>query len=389
MMPKKEDYIAILIQKQWLGTLSEEEANALNKWKAENPRHQEFFDQITSPEYFSYSQLRFRKVRKAAIAERIQKEFPLDISEEVPGVPFVHRIHFLKTAWFRYAAAIILIITGITLYYSLFHTPQPNREVIQNAPLSIPNDILPGFNRAVLTLSDGNKVELNSAASETIADGTLSIENKNGQLIYQDRDRSVINTMTTPRGGQYQLTLPDGSKVWLNAASSITYPTAFNGEAREVSITGEVFFEVTKNARQPFIVRTYKEDIEVLGTEFNVNAYEDEPHLKTSLIAGSVKIGNQTLRPGQAMINGQVIRTDVKQDVAWKNGYFNFNGADLAVVLRQLSRWYDINIQIRNPPSKRKFSGELPRNLTLQQVIHILEVMNVQFTIENKTLIVK
>jgi hypothetical protein len=313
----------------------------------------------------------------------------------------VQRVHLLKTAWFKYAAAILLLIAAATTYFFI-HTSKPETAVINAIPPPATGDIPPGFNRAVLTLSDGRKVELDSAASETISDGTLSIENNNGQLIYSGRPPTPFekggaakrrgisfNTMTTPRGGQYQLTLSDGTRVWLNAASSITYPTAFTGKTREVQITGEAFFEVKANKEKPFIVTTSTDKITVLGTAFNVNAYADEPSIKTSLLEGSVNVNDRNIKPGQAYHGGKVIQTDVIQDVAWKNGAFIFNGSDLRAVMRQLARWYDIEVKYKGRVSDEKFSGKLTRDLPLSQVLEVLKSFNIRTRLVGKTLIVE
>ncbi len=314
----------------------------------------------------------------AAILNDGEKEKPYQVS----------RIHFLKTTWFRYAAAIIVILTGLFIYYNFSRTSGSGNKMSRIAPPSVPADIPPGYNRAVLTLSDGQKIALDSNASETINDGRLAIANTNGRLNYTGADVVAMNTMTTPRGGQYQLTLSDGTKVWLNAMSSITYPTAFRESKREVTITGEAYFEVTKNKSKPFIVRTLHESINVLGTSFNVNAYADEAE-KTTLVEGSIKIEGKIVQPGQAFSGGQIIATNIDQDIAWKNGAFNFNGADLPQAMRILSRWYDIHVKYEGPVKPRKFRGELPRNLPLSEVLKILKDMDVQFALEGKNLIVK
>jgi ferric-dicitrate binding protein FerR (iron transport regulator) len=196
--------------------------------------------------------------------------------------------------------------------------------------------------------------------------------------------------LTTPRGGQYQLTLPDGSRVWLNAMSSITYPVLFSEKERKVNITGEVYFEVEKKPGHPFIVNTRAESITVLGTHFNIRAYENEGDVKTSLLEGSVKVADKILDPGQAYVDGNVLTTDTEQDVAWKNGYFNFDGADLKTVMQQLERWYDIEVVYKgqSSPGKYQFHGEMQRSLRLSQVIRILNAMEIQFSIEGKKLIV-
>ncbi len=151
--------------------------------------------------------------------------------------------------------------------------------------------------------------------------------------------------------------------MWLNAASSITFPTAFREKQREVKITGEVYFEVTKNSSKPFIVKTFKDEIKVLGTTFNINSYMEEGYIKTTLLEGAIEINKQILKPGQAYRNGQIVKTDVEQDIARKNGYFNFNGTDLASAMRQIGRWYNIDVNYEG-----KNSGQLLRkkcNVTL------------------------
>ncbi len=249
------------------------------------------------------------------------------------------------------------------------------------------NDVLPGSNRAVLTLSDGRKVELVPETKKITEAGT-HIQNENGKLVYQKTERVVMNTMSTPRGGQYQLTLPDGTNVWLNAASSITYPTAFINNTREVTITGEAYFEVVKNAAKPFIVNTYKDEITVLGTAFNVNAYTDEENMKTSLREGSVKIAEKILKPGQAYVNGKIIDANIEQDIGWKNGVFAFNDADLPTVMRQLSRWYNVDVVYAGPVPDGKFNGKIGRSLTLEQVLKGLTSTRIKYRIENQNKII-
>ncbi len=208
----------------------------------------------------------------------------------------VHRVHFLKTAWFRYAAAIAILIIGITVYYTFSHTPQPENKVANTTPPSVSNDVMPGSDRAVLTLSNGQQVVLDSTTSATIEDGKLSIENHQGRLSYNDAHVYALNTMTTPKGGQYQIVLADGTKVWLNAASSITYPRLFPTRLEKFPSRERAYFEVAKNEAKPFHVKTPKETVEVIGTHFNVNAYTDEAATKTSLLEGKVKIGDQVLQ---------------------------------------------------------------------------------------------
>jgi transmembrane sensor len=336
----------------------------------------------------------------------------------------VHRIHFLRTAWFRYAAA-VLIIFGIGAY--LWNTQKQKEKPVvaqtQN-PNPVKNDVAPGGNKATLTLADGTKIILDSASDGIIAkQGNVTIEKNQNKIIYPSlREGSGVgsnnisyNTMTTPRGGQYQLTLPDGSQVWLDAESSIKYPTAFTGKERKVRITGEAYFEVAKNKTKPFIVSVSSGDgkretesktleIEVLGTHFNVNAYKEEPTKNITLLEGSVRLTSHfspvtsvlTLKPGQqGQLNPRneklslAVHPDIEQVMAWKNGLFNFNNVDLQTMMRQLERWYDITVQYQGAIPKMTFKGELDRGLQLSQVLEILKDQEIRYTIQGRTLLIQ
>lgn len=333
-----------------------------------------------------------------------------DLSPEV--VPVAHRVHFLKTAWFRYAAAVILIATGVTIY--LVNNDSAIQPTDQNAKKQ-QNDIQPGGDRAILTLADGKKIILDNAANGNLADqgNTKIIKLTSGQLAYNasiSMRRGVeadplYNTISTPRGGQYQIVLPDGSKVWLNAASSIKFPTAFTGERREVTVSGEAYMEIVKNTKQPFFVHTNKATLQVLGTSFNINAYTDEETEKTTLIEGSVKVvrdelsdkkSNQILlKPGQEAVlapNSQLTThaANIERALAWKNGVFQFDQATIPVVMRQLARWYDLEIHYADPMSivDRSFKGKLQRSLPLSRILKLLEKGGINFKLEGRTLTV-
>ncbi|HXO76303.1 MAG TPA: FecR family protein, partial [Puia sp.] len=274
----------------------------------------------------------------------------------------------------RYAAAAAIILLASTIFLITRNTTsKPTIAAIKPQPS---NKIKPGTQKAMLTLADGTVVTLDSTANGKIAQqgATQVMKLANGQIRYQtanttaERDKVAYNVMSTPMGGQYQLTLPDGSNVWLNAGSSITYPTAFPGNTREVKITGEVYFEVAKDKNKAFHVTAGDQEIEVLGTHFNINAYTDEDHIKTSLLEGAVKVNKVLLQPGQAFTHGKVEPTNVDQDIAWKNGVFNFNNQTLAQVMRQLARWYDLEIIYPQGIPQKEYGGEIGRNLTLDQV---------------------
>ncbi|MBW7892668.1 MAG: FecR family protein [Chitinophagaceae bacterium] len=292
----------------------------------------------------------------------------------------------LGKRWFGYAAAIAVIIGTVVLYYA-FREEVPETHEIAQTELPA-EDVLPGSDRAILTLSNGQKVELSSSGRQVIKDGDISIQNVDGSLVYSNADEATINTMTTPRGGQYKLKLPDGTMVWLNASSSISYPTAFKGNTREVSMTGEAYFEVSKNPAKPFIVKTFRDEIRVTGTSFNVNSYTDEDDIKTSLLEGMVEINGVRLSPGKAYIGGKVINTDIEKDVAWKNGAFYFHQVKLKEAMRQIARWYDIEVNYEANVSEMELRGEIGRNLTLQQVLDGLQDKYLHFRLEGRKLIV-
>lgn len=318
----------------------------------------------------------------------------------------VHRTQLLKTAWFRYAAAIIVMVAGAALYF-WYEKPAANQ--LSEAPVVIQAPVLdlpPGGDRAILTLADGSAIVLDAAANGTLAkQGETEIKKlADGRIAYQKPRKGAApaaiayNTMRTPRGGQYQIVLPDGTKVWLNAASSITYPTVFADKERRVSITGEVYFEVAKNPEMPFHVEAGDVDIKVLGTHFNVNAYDDEDLSRTTLLEGGVQLTKSgkpfTIRPGQqaqwTIQNNDLIKVaddvDIDQVMAWKRGLFEFSNINLEAIMRQVSRWYDVEVILEKKYTHKKFGGGISRNLPIRNLLEMLEANGVKFTLEGKTL---
>lgn len=305
----------------------------------------------------------------------------------------------LRSTWLRSAAAVlILLLGGGAVYFALNKKP---RAIVQT--IAVTTDVLPGGNKAVLTLSGGRQIVLDSAQRGDLAiEGNTRVSKAaDGKLSYNALNSAAstaYNTLSTPRGGQYQLTLSDGTVVWLNAASSITYPTAFSGDRREVAITGEAYFEVKYRANQPFRVRVGKDTVEDLGTHFNINAYTDEPGMKTTLLEGRVRVdapgGSVVLEPGQQAVSqaGSPIKingtADMEEAVAWKNGLFQFNRADIQTVMRQIARWYNVEVRFEGPVSHDRFWGKLPRDLNASQVLKVLQKEQVHFKIQDKTIIV-
>lgn len=296
--------------------------------------------------------------------------------------------------WWSAAAAILVLCIAGGTWYGLQHRRSAMQAV--NGPKAV-HDVNPGKEGAILTLANGKTIVLDSLGNGLVAkqNGTQVVLN-NGSLRYNAAEAEAIsfNTITTPRGRKFQLVLPDGSKVWLNAASSLRFPTAFTGNERTVEITGEAFFDVSKDAVRPFRVKINDHaDIQVLGTQFNVNAYTDEASIHTTLLEGAVRIRSNTqsriLSPGQqAQISNSrgdlliVEPAGLEQVTAWKEGFFNFRGASLQEVMRELARWYDLEVIYEGKVPDQQFEGELPRTLQLSQVIKILTKVDVKFRIE-------
>lgn len=315
------------------------------------------------------------------------------------ALPEVTRVHFIHSAWFRYAAAVIVAIGLIGFFY--INNTKKNAGATQTA-----SEIKPGRSGAVLTLADGSQVVLDSLKNGVVADqnGSTAVL-RGGQLAYDPAGSTTgstaYNKVTTPKGRQFEITLPDGTKVWLNAASSIRYPTAFAGKERMVEINGEAYLEVAKDAGKPFRVNVPgRAKIDVLGTSFNVSAYDNDRVVNATLLEGSIKVNGVKIDPGQqALVAGnadadntltgpEVSKADVNKAVAWKNGLFNFEGATLEEVMKQLERWYDIDVVYAAGIPNIAFGGEMTKNISLQGLLIVLEKSDVHFKLDGRKLIV-
>ena len=300
------------------------------------------------------------------------------------------------------AAAVFVLLAGAGTWLLLRNKTGESTMIAQQQRFK--NDVGPGRNAAILTLAGGKEIVLDSSATGTIGkQNNAVIVNNNGQLIYKTLHEKptgiFFNTLTTPRGSQYQMILPDGSKVWLNAASSITYPVAFGGERRVVTITGEAYFEVAKNEAQPFVVQEGDMSVQVLGTHFDVNGYADEADRKTMLLEGSVRIldkgSNSLLKPGQQAVLDRhddkiqiVDHPNVEAVMAWKNGTFLFEDATIESIMRQVARWYDVEV-VYNTSISKHFVADIPRNVPLSRLLELLELTDqVHFRIEGKKITV-
>ncbi|KIO74504.1 hypothetical protein TH53_26050 [Pedobacter lusitanus] len=306
------------------------------------------------------------------------------------------------------AAAILFVVSAGTYYLKPFSFNSHPALLKQTAKTEFPQ-ILPGGNKATLTLANGRKITLDEAGNGRLAEqaGMIITKTKDGQLVYTVSDRGNLingqtetNVISTPKGGQYQINLPDGTKVWLNAASSLRFPVVFTGAERKVSLTGEAYFEVAKAyPAKPFKVAAALQTVEVLGTHFNISSYSDEPAVKTTLLEGSVKVTVKTtsnpdvlLKPGQqsSLVGNQlhVNLANTEEAVAWKNGMFRFKDADLLTVMRSVARWYDVEVSYEGSLPARQFSGEIHRNINLSEVLDILSFFKVHFRVEGKKITV-
>lgn len=301
----------------------------------------------------------------------------------------------------RWAAAAAVIAAIGTLYW-IYPSSKPteNRQIATSV---VVRDIQPASQGAILTLGDGKQVTLDSLQKGVIANqGGTHVSLMQGTIAYDDHRAEEIsyNTLSTPKGRLFHLVLPDGSDVWLNAASAVTYPTSFSGKERIVTLKGEAYFDIKPDAKRPFLVRLAdNKEVKVLGTAFNINAYENERVIATTLINGSVQVnaGNNSsiLKPGyQANMSYttpgiQVNRADTSQVLAWKNGIFNFEGADIQAVMKQLERWYDIEVQYENGIPGIIFGGKMDRKLSLANIMRMLEISDVHCRLEGKKLIIR
>lgn len=380
--------ILLLIEKYQSGNATEAEKQLLDEWyHSFNDSEVELMvDEM--PQHFG---------------ERLRNK----ILETVRAKEKIKTVRSRKIWYIPAAAAVFLIVMTVYVFFASKSSNQPKTEYAQSTKT---NDVAPGGNKAILTLANGTTVVLDSMSNGVInQQGAIKIQKSGkGSLVYTVNGNPAIiknniayNTISTPRGGQYQIKLADGTIVWLNAASSIRFPITFVGSERRVEITGEAYFEVAKNKSMPFKVKAASSEIEVLGTHFNVNAYDDESCIRTTLLEGSVKVSvplnNRPatfLQPGQqASINtaGKILvnrDVDMEEVLAWKNGLFQYKGTDLQTILRQVSKWYDIDVEYRGDVNPH-FTGQLKRELYASKVFEKLALTGeVHFKIEGKKVIV-
>lgn len=339
-------------------------------------------------------------------------ELPGDLSARMlenirlATAPEPAKTRFWRPAKVAAAAVIVLLASAVFWFLRPAKQPEPSLAAVQSRRTDV---AAPSGSRATITLANGQQIVIDSNQSGTLAsEGAVQIERAaDGTIAYHgSATETVYNTLFNPRGSKpVSLTLSDGSKVWLNSESSLKYPTAFNGKLRSVEITGEAYFEVARNPAMPFRVSVAgKGTVEVLGTHFNINSYGDETHTHVTLLEGSVRVELPesqpvVIQPGQQAFYANGLQqgagisvrngVDLAAVMAWKNGYFNFDHADLYQVMRQLARWYNIQVTYEGKIPHRVFGGDMQRDLNLSEVLKLLEKNNVHFRIENDRLFVR
>jgi transmembrane sensor len=378
------------------GELNEQDAKELNEYLEQSEDNRSFFEELTNTEKLN---------------EKLEHVYALDDKamwkNVVAATPRLQRGKVLSMRnSLKYAAAVIFIAALVSYWLMGSHQ---KRDVAKDIPKVKPaqNDILPGGNKAILTLANGQKIILENAPNGSLVrEGkTEVVKTGSGQLAYNNHNTAtdvLYNTVSTPKGGQYQLMLSDGTIVYLNAASSLHFPTTFVGGERLVELDGEAYFEVAKNATKPFVVKLKNGmNVRVLGTHFNIMAYDNEKEIKTTLLEGKVNVmmgpAFATLLPGQQALvqtanpgaSIQVKRdADTDEAIAWKYGRFQFTNADITTVMRQVARWYDVDISYEGKLPDKRFTGEMSRNLNASKLLSGIEYLGVHFKIDGRKIIV-
>ncbi len=379
----REEYYRSLAGKWLDGTITEEEKKEFSQWYNLNQD-----DEVVIESDFAQSDDEL----SGRILNTINKRLGIEKPES-------------NNYWVKWGAvaAVLIALVSIAFYFVNYNSSFTNDHLANSQVIQ--NDISPAVGKAFVELADGSKIILESDVKQQILlQGSSQLVVGDNELTYSSQNSgqqnvTSYNTLHTPIGAQFQVVLSDGTKVWMNASSSLRYPTVFSGTERIVELTGEAYFEVAKNKKMPFRVKTKDASINVLGTHFNVMAYSDESYLNTTLLEGSVELATTSqkivLKPGQKAVkyndtaNINVSSADVNSSIAWKNGLFVFSGDDIESVMRKISRWYDVDIIYKGKMTDKDFSGTISRNNNISEVLKMLKLTGlVNFQVKDKTITV-
>lgn len=403
---EKVETIVGLIGKYREGVLSREERGKLDSWLAESTENRSLFEELTDKTSLTDKLKSYSAVNSEAIWQKTLQQIEPDTKVR-PLYPVQ------RPMWWKYVAA-AAVVAGLSVAGWLYFKPSANESVAQNGAEAKPSiaAVVPGATKAILRLNDGKEIDLEKLKDqEKIQQGAITISKTSGRLIYNGENAAngqdptsvgstvLYNTVTTPMGGQYQLILPDGSIVWLNAASSLRFPIAFAGGERNVSLTGEAFFQVAPMANKPFKVaietpQGNEGTVEVLGTQFNIHAYSEDAVVKTTLQEGSVKLTTKTadrqvLKPGQeATVDksgkiANVAKVDMAASLAWKNGEFNLE-QDVKSLMQDIGRWYNVKIEYAGKVPTKSLNGQIPRDRPVGEVLGILKKYGIEVQLNEK-----
>ncbi|TCC97909.1 FecR family protein [Pedobacter hiemivivus] len=376
-------YTSELIIKFLKNELSDKEKAEFELWLKASPENNSLVESFRNTEHVQ------QEVNYLDAAD-VNKGWE-EVSKQISQTP-IKRLAWTKIM--RYSTAAILIISvGIGVY--IYNAQLKSKGINEIARV---HDIMPGSKKAVLELADGSVVDLSDANLRLAAeDSNAAIGVKNGVLAFSAKRKTGngYNVLRTPKAGEYKMILSDGTQVWLNAASSLRFPTNFNNHERRVELTGEAYFEVAHNKALPFIVSFNKTEVEVLGTHFNISSYQT--YSKTTLIEGAIKVSEGTnqrlIKPGEQAFTYDghltVHAVDTYKSIAWKEGVFYFKDDRIKDILDQVSRWYDVDIVYNGEPNRKRYSGTIRRQATLSQVLEMLKtVSNTEYNLKDKTVTV-
>lgn len=397
-MDNYEEYYKIgqLVVRHLKGELSDDERRILSDWRGKSDANERIFVRMINEQQLLRDLPDFRSEESR---ERAWKNIAAAVAEK-PGV-----FAFGYRRYIGYAAALVL---SVGLGYFILRP-----EAGETPTVAGQTELLPGGDRALLILDDGEEIDLDKATVGEIARQGFAVISKSseGDITYDiktdpanNAGQVKFNTIATPNGGQYRLRLPDGTRVWLNAASSLRFPTRFDARERRVELKGEAFFEVVHldSKKLPFRVISEKQEIEVLGTEFNVNSYSDEKSITTTLLRGKVKVNRTTSTESRSEVNSvtlmpgqkaslvlqtdqiEVAQADLAESLAWKNGKFQFNDTELETIMRQIARWYDIDVEYSGDVKKIRFRGAISRDEPASMVFRILETSGIQIKTQGR-----